>query len=132
VRAAASPQRLVVRARIVLLAAAGTANAQIARQLGCSPGMARAWRRRFAVCGIPGLFGKPRSGRPAVHGPSARLAVLAVATCVPPEGESQWSHAMIATHLANGAWRSRRPPWAGAGRGQGPPAQGPRLAQPRR
>jgi len=59
----------------------------------------RTWRGRFAVRGIPGLFDKPRSGRPETHGPSARLAVLAVATSVPPEGESQWSRALIAGHL---------------------------------
>jgi transposase len=98
--AATSPQRLVLRARIVLLAAGGMTNAGIARQLGCSAATARTWRRRFAVRGIPGLFDKPRPGRPEVHGPSARLAVLAVATSVPPDGESQWSHVMIAGHLA--------------------------------
>src|SRR5215470_6668241 len=100
VRAGSSPQRLVRRARIVLAAAGGMANAEIARQLGCSVAVARTWRRRFAVRGIPGLFDKPRSGRPEVHGPSARLAVIAVATSVPPDGESQWSHAVIAGHLA--------------------------------
>ena len=100
VRAATSPQRLVLRARIVLLAAGGAANAAIARQLGCSAATARTWRRRFAVRGIPGLFDRPRSGRPEVHGPSTRLAVLAVATSLPPDGESQWSHSMIAGHLA--------------------------------
>jgi len=100
VAAGCSPQRLVLRARIVLLAAGGAANAQIARDLGCSTATARTWRRRFVVRGIPGLFDKPRSGRPEVHGPSARLAVIAVATSVPPDGESQWSHAMIAGHLA--------------------------------
>ncbi|MGE5289789.1 MAG: helix-turn-helix domain-containing protein [Micromonosporaceae bacterium] len=63
VRAATSPQRLVPRARIVLVAAGGTANAAIARDLGCSVAVVRAWRGRFAVCGIPGLFDKPRSGR---------------------------------------------------------------------
>lgn len=99
VRAATSPQRLVLRARIVLAAAAGAANAVIARDLGCSVAVVRTWRRRFACRGIPGLFDKPRSGRPEVHGPSARLAVIAIATSVPPEGESQWSHAMIAAHL---------------------------------
>jgi transposase len=99
VRAGSSPQRLVLRARIVLAAAGEMANAGIARQLGCSVAVVRTWRRRFAVRGIPGLFDKPRTGRPQVHGPSARLAVLAVATSVPPEGESQWSQAMIASHL---------------------------------
>ena len=99
VRASSSPQRLVLRARIVLLAADGMANAGIARSLGCSVAVVRTWRRRFAVHGIPGLFDKPRTGRPEVHRPSARLAVLAVATSIPPEGESQWSQAMIASHL---------------------------------
>lgn len=99
VRAGTSPQRLVLRARIVLAAAAGKANAQIARELGCSVNVVRTWRRRFAVRGIPGLFDRPRPGRPETHGPSARLAVIATATSVPPDGESQWSHAMIAAHL---------------------------------
>jgi transposase len=99
IRAGSSPQRLVLRARIVLAAAAGAANAAIARDLGCSVAVVRTWRRRFAVRGIPGLFDRPRCGRPETHGPSARLAVLAVATSVPPEGESQWSHVMIAGHL---------------------------------
>ena len=100
VAAGSSQQRLVLRARIVLAAAQGTANAQIARDLGCSVAVARCWRRRFAVRGIPGLFDKPRPGRPEVHGPSARLAVIATATSLPPEGESQWSRAMIASHLS--------------------------------
>jgi transposase len=59
----------------------------------------RTWRGPFAARGIPGLSGKPRSGRPEVHGPSARLAVVAVATSLPPEAESGWSQAMIAAHL---------------------------------
>jgi transposase len=99
VRAGSSPQRLVLRARIVLAAAGGTANAAIARDLSCSAAVVRIWRGRFAVRGIPGLFDKPRSGRPETHGPSARLAVLAVATAVPPDGESAWSQRGIAGHL---------------------------------
>ena len=99
VRAATSQQRLVRRARIVLLAADGMANAGIACGLGCSVVMVRTWRGRFAAGGIPGLFDKPRSGRPELHGPCGRLAVIAVATSLPPEGESQWSQAMIAGHL---------------------------------
>ena len=53
-RAGSSPQRLVLRARIVLAAAAGAANAAIARELGCSVAVVRAWRRRFAARGITG------------------------------------------------------------------------------
>ncbi|HYA49843.1 MAG TPA: IS630 family transposase [Streptosporangiaceae bacterium] len=100
IAAATSPQRLVLRAKIVLAAAAGKANPQIARDLGCSVGMVRTWRRRFACRGIPGLFDKPRCGRPETYGPSQRLAIVATATSTPPDGESQWSQAMIAGHLA--------------------------------
>jgi hypothetical protein len=99
IAAASSPQRLVLRARIVLAAADGTANAAIARSPGCSVAVVRTWRGRFACRGMPGLSDRPRSGRPEVHGPSARLAVIAVATSVPPEGESQWSRPLIASHL---------------------------------
>ena len=98
IAAGTSPQRLVLRARIVMLAAGGMTNAQIARQLGCGVAVVRTWRGRF-ICGIPGLSGKPRSGRPETHGPSARLAVIAVATSVPPGGQSQWSRPLIAGHL---------------------------------
>ncbi len=99
IAAGTSPQRLVLRARIVLAAAEGKENAEIARDLDCSVNTVRTWRGRFAAEGIRGLFDKPRSGRPETHGPSARLAVVATVTLVPPEGESAWSHAMIARHL---------------------------------
>jgi hypothetical protein len=56
VRAGTSPQRLVLRAKIVLAAADGQANAQIARDLGCSVAVVRTWRGRFTVRGIPGLL----------------------------------------------------------------------------
>ena len=83
IAAGTSPQRLVLRARIALAAGAGDGNEKIARDLGCSVKTAREWRGRFAVRGVPGIFDKPRSGRPETHGPSARLAVVAVATSRP-------------------------------------------------
>ena len=99
IRAGTSPQQLVLRARIVLAAAEGRENARIARDLGCSTATARTWRGRFAVRGIPGIFDRPRSGRPETHGPSARLAVVAAATSIPPGSESAWSHSLLARHL---------------------------------
>jgi transposase len=99
ISAGTSPQRLVLRAKIILAAAEGTPNAQIARDLSCSENRVRTWRGRFAVHGIPGIFDKPRTGRPETHGPSARLAVVAAATSVPPGGESCWSHTLLARHL---------------------------------
>ncbi len=99
IRAGTSPQRLVLRARIALAAGEGRENARIARDLGCGTATVRTWRGRLAVHGIPGISGRPRTGRPESHGPGARLAVVATATSVPPDGGSAWSHSMIARHL---------------------------------
>lgn len=98
INAGTSPQRLVLRARIILAAADDEPNAKIARDLGCTENTVREWRGRFAREGIPGIFDRRRPGR-ETHGPSARLAVVATATSVPPDGESCWSQAMIARHL---------------------------------
>ena len=103
VRRPSSPQALVRRARIVLLAHQRCPNAQIAAGLGCSAGTVRTWRRRFARGGIPALADRPRSGRPEVYGPDVRLAIVATATAVPPEGASAWTHSMIAVSLAGTA-----------------------------
>jgi transposase len=100
VAAGSSEQRLVRRARIVLLAGAGAGPAEIARVVGCSVPTARVWPVRFAARGIPGLFDRPRPGRPPIHGPSARLAVVATATSLPPSGASVWTQRTLAGHLA--------------------------------
>ncbi|WP_392749366.1 IS630 family transposase [Streptomyces sp. LN590] len=99
VGAASCPQTIVLRARIVLLAADGWANRAIAAGLGCSEPTVRRWRLRFKRRGVPGLFDRPRSGRPERHGPSERLAVIAVATSLPPQGAARWTQAMVADHL---------------------------------
>jgi transposase len=100
VRRPSSPQSLVRRARIVLLAHQGWANAQIAAELGCSAGTVRTWRRRFVRDGIPALADRPRSGRPEVYGPDVRLAIVATVTSAPPDGEPAWTHDRIARELA--------------------------------
>jgi transposase len=99
-RQAPAPRALVRRARIVLLAHAGRANARIAAELGCAEGTVRTWRRRFARGGMPALRDRPRGGRPEAYGPAVRLAVVAAATSVPPEDRPEWTHALIAAELA--------------------------------
>src|ERR1017187_2190793 len=110
VRRASAPQALVLRARIVLLAYAGWPNSQIARELGCAVNTVRTWRRRFVRGGMPALRDRPRSGRPEVYGPDVRLAIVAAATSVPPEGVSVWTHALITGQLA---WTGISVPQAG-------------------
>jgi transposase len=101
VRRPSSPQALVLRARIVLLAGAGWPNSRIAAERGCVVNTARTWRRRFARGGMPALADRPRSGRPEVYGPDVRLAIVAAATSVPPEGTSAWTHSLLAGQLAD-------------------------------
>jgi transposase len=101
-RQASAPQALVRRARIVLLANAGRANARIAAELGCAEGTVREWRRRFIRGGMAALSDRPRSGRPEVYGPAVRLAIVAAATSVPPQDTSEWTHALIAAETGTG------------------------------
>ena len=64
VRRHKSSQALVLRSRIVLAAADGRANVDIAGELGCTPATVSKWRRKFAEFGLQGLSDAPRSGRP--------------------------------------------------------------------
>lgn len=70
-RARSTPQALVLRCRIVLLAAEpdGPSNQQIAEQLGCERHTVAKWRERFVASGLDGLQDKPRSGRPRSFSP---------------------------------------------------------------
>ncbi|WP_433893235.1 ROK family protein [Streptomyces sp. CA-111067] len=56
---------LAVRAQVVLLAADGIRDAEIARRLGVSRQTAGTWRHRWQSAGLPGLEQRPRTGRPA-------------------------------------------------------------------
>lgn len=63
-RVAVAPLRAATRARIVLAAAEGTSNAEIARRIGASALSVGKWRRRFAADGLAGLDDEARIGRP--------------------------------------------------------------------
>lgn len=54
----------VLRAKIVLRAAEGETNAEIARRLDCSLRTVSLWRKRFFEERLDGLCDRPRPGRP--------------------------------------------------------------------
>jgi transposase len=92
VRAGTTPQRIVLRARICLLAAEGKSNNAIADQLGTSRPTVLLWRRRFQEAGPSGL------SEDAPHGLSAqRLSAEKVNAIVEatlhrkPEDATHWS-----------------------------------------
>jgi transposase len=59
-----SAQALAERSRIVLAAAEGLKNTEIAERLGVHRGMVTKWRNRFALDRLDGLCDEPRPGQP--------------------------------------------------------------------
>lgn len=64
-----SPYRDVVRARIVLYAADGLGNDEIAARLDTPRQVVSKWRKRFFDQRLAGLGDLPRGGRPAAFPP---------------------------------------------------------------
>ena len=80
VRARRSEAGLVLRARIVLLAARGRSNFAIARLLGCRENTVRKWRERFrAVPKLTALRDAGRTGRPPSVPMFVRLELIKLA-----------------------------------------------------
>ncbi len=99
---------LVLRARIILLASQGMANARIARQLQCQPHVVGKWRRRFVAAGVAGLADRKRSGRPVQLSQQVRQRVVTSVCRQPPKGLSRWSVRTLARHLGLPSARVQR------------------------
>jgi transposase len=66
------PYREVFRARIILLAAQGLRNDEIALRLDTRREVVSLWRKRFSEQRLPGLEERSRRGRPAAFSPTGR------------------------------------------------------------
>jgi transposase len=102
-RSVRGPYRDRLRAKIVLAAAAGQANAAIAAKLGVCTDTVRQWRGRFAEGRLAGLADAPRSGRPPVFTAADRAEAVALACALPAESGvplSRWSGPDLAHELA--------------------------------
>jgi transposase len=100
VRAQTTPQRMVRRCRVVLMAAEGVPSRRIAPEVGMSEQYVGMWRRWFAADRLVGLEDRPRSGRPRVYGHDERVKVVARAASAPPAHVSHWSHDLLARDMA--------------------------------
>jgi len=90
VRNKTSEQRSVLRARIVLLSAAGEPDLGVARQLGVNRHTVRLWRQRFGAQGLAGLEDAPGRGRKPVLSSKVKEAILTAAV-QPPANRTRWS-----------------------------------------
>ncbi len=92
VRAHHTPQHVVMRCRIILMAAEGLSNNQIAKHLGVSRPTVILWRERFAQAGPPGLteVRKGRGRRPSISPKKVQQIVEATLHTKPKEA-THWS-----------------------------------------
>ena len=89
---------LAARARIVLLAADGTPNVEIARLVGVSRPTVNLWRSRYVERGLAGLADEQRSGRKR----SIDQRRIVAETLRPPPaglGVTHWSSRLLARRL---------------------------------
>ena len=106
--------REVVRAQIILKAAEGLANTEIAAQLGLDVKTVGKWRRRFCKYGAAGLIDAPRSGRKPTHGPDVIEKILRTTLERKPRNRTHWSVRALAEELGIGkttvwkVWRAHQ------------------------
>src|SRR5919109_1572880 len=95
------PSGLAKRARMVLLAADGMPNAEIARLTGVSRPTVIGWRDRYQRGGIAALGDEPRSGRPAQIDEIEVIAATLADNGRPPRrlGITHWSARFLAAEL---------------------------------
>ena len=110
-----TPTRLVLRAKIVLLAAAGRLNQEIAAEMKTGMKTVCLWRRRFAESGLAGIEqDAPRGGRPATSRAAIAAEIIRMTTTVKPPAATHWSTRTLAAELGTSpamvqrVWKAHR------------------------
>jgi transposase len=103
IRARTGSQQGALRAQIVLRAAGGDQNQDIAAALGITRHTARHWRNQFATERLNGLVDRPHQPPPRLYG-AAIQAEIVVLACQKPadlgwDGQTHWSVADLATYI---------------------------------
>lgn len=111
-RGRSTPARLVLRAKIVLAAAQGRQNKDIAVELGCTRRTVGRWRNRFAANRLTGIEkDAPRGGRTATQRAKFEARIIRKTTQETPPHATQWSTRTLArdlgcsTTLVQRVWR---------------------------
>lgn len=97
---AVAPRRLAERCQIILRAAAGATNGEIAQALGITRQKVARWRARFAQVGRVGLeHDAPGRGRKPAYGPEVRALIVERTLRSRPPQATQWSVRSLAKAL---------------------------------
>src|SRR5271165_4774929 len=98
-RSTKSEHRTRFKARIVLMAADGSATRAIGRALKCTTGTASKWRVRYAKDRLAGFSETGNRGAKAKYGEETGRRILAVLDTAPLDGYANWSGPLIAEAL---------------------------------
>jgi transposase len=99
-RGRSTQARLVTRARVVLAAAEGKENKDIAAELPISRGAVARWRDRFAVAAVAGIKkDAPRGGRPPKARNDLVRRIIEMTTQQKPANATHWSTRTLAEAL---------------------------------
>jgi len=98
-RRRSSAQALAQRSRIVLLAAEGLNNTEIAKRLGVHRPMVRKWRSRFAEYRLDGLIDEPRPGKPRTITDEQVEEVIVKTLESTPKDATHWSTRSMAREV---------------------------------
>lgn len=101
-RRTSAAYRVVLRARIVLLAAEGLPAREISERLGCTPAVVNKWRGRFRRMGLDGLYDAPRSGAPRTVSDDKVEEVVKLTLETKPAGATHWSTRAMAKRAGIG------------------------------
>jgi len=94
-----SAQALAQRSRIVLAAAEGLTNTEVAERVGVSRNTAATWRSRFAEHRLDGLSDEPRPGRPRTISDEQVDAVITTTLESTPKDATHWSTRSMAREV---------------------------------
>lgn len=99
-RGRSTPQRLVLRSKIILLAASGLENKQIARELNTRQNTVCLWRNRFISHRISGISkDAPRPGRNPRLTQEMIDAIIDRTLHTKPRGATHWTTRMLAKEM---------------------------------
>jgi transposase len=99
VRSPHTPQGVANRARIVLAAAEGLSNQQIAERLHISCITVGKWRASYHHSGISGLQGFKPTGRPSKYNSKLEQRLRSLLCQRPWNGRRRWTVRVLARHL---------------------------------
>ncbi|CAN5303031.1 IS630-like element ISMsm2 family transposase [soil metagenome] len=106
-------QALALRARIVLAAAEGGSNTEIAAREGCNAATVGKWRQRYLGGGVDALLDEPRVGRAReIDDDQVEQIVVDTLQAAPPEEATHWStrtmarHADVSQTFVSRVWRA--------------------------